>query len=145
MKKEKQKNKAGRAKTRIDAKELKTKKIIFGTKEAIKALKRNPNKIEKIYIASDCSEDIIKRLEQTQTKASLVKLTQTIEELKEICKKPFNISVISVLKDKEKEEKKGEGKEKKEEKEKEKIKKKETKKSKEKKTKSNKKDKEEKE
>lgn len=84
-------------------KELKHKKIIFGPKVAIKQIKKDM--IETIYITDDCpsvQKDKIKTIAK-QTKARKIEIKQikeTTEQLQELFKKPFNISVISVLKGK---------------------------------------------
>ncbi len=85
-------------------KELKTKKIIFGPKVALKKLKN----IEKIYFSEDCPENIIKSFKKFE---NMINTELTKEELKELCKKSFNICVISILKEK-KDKEKGEKKEK---------------------------------
>ncbi len=120
-------------------KELKTKEAIFGTKIAFK----KKDIIEKIYVAEDCPEEIKKRINTLakKQKIDLIFLEFSKEELKDICKKPFNISILSILgkqKPKREEEKKEE-----ETKEKEKEEKKKPEKNKKQKTK-NKKDKKEK-
>lgn len=125
-------------------KELKTKEAIFGTKIAFK----KKDIIEKIYVAEDCPEEIKKRIEALakQQKIELVFLEFSKEELKDICKKPFNISILSILgkqkpkreeetKEKEKEEEKPEEEKKEEKEEKKEKKKKEKKKPKKKKEK----------
>jgi ribosomal protein L30E len=83
-------------------KELKTKGVILGTKKTIKNILKKENKVEKIYVSSDCPEDIKNNLEKIKgVDTELIYLDFTKEDLKDICKKPFNISVISVLSGKE--------------------------------------------
>jgi len=105
------------------SKELKTKKVIFGPRVILKNLK-NSN-IEKIYISNDFPESIIKDLQKFKSiKDKIIRTDMNKEELKEMCKRPFNISIISILRDKkESKEKNTEGKQKKKEKEKNKEKK----------------------
>jgi len=76
--------------------DIKTKKHLFGHKETLK----NIDKVERIYIASNCPEEIMKKIKERAKKAEVkVKLLNLkTYELKELCKKPFPISVISVLK-----------------------------------------------
>lgn len=126
-------------------KELKTKEAIFGTKIAFK----KKDIIEKIYVAGDCPEEIKKRIEARakKQKIELVFLEFSKEELKDICKKPFNISILSILgkqkpkreeetkKEEEEKEKKEEPAEEEKKKEKKKKEKKKPKKEKEKKKK----------
>ncbi len=124
-------------------KELKTKEAIFGTKIAFK----KKDIIEKIYVAEDCPEEIKKRINTLakKQKIDLIFLEFSKEELKDICKKPFNISILSILgkqKPKREEEKKEEEtkeKEKEEKKKPEKNKKPKTRKTKKKKSKKRKK------
>ena len=115
-------------------KEIKNKSIVIGPKVAFKKLKKNM--IEKIYFSKDCSKEVINKFKKLKSKVEMINLEINKEDLKEICKKSFNISVISILgkkkptKKKEEESKKEEKKEKKEKKKtiKKEIKKKQTKK-----------------
>lgn len=92
-------------------KELKNRKIIFGPKVAIKQIKKGA--VEIIYIADDCPSVHVQAI-QTSVKASkegkveIKQLKITTEQLQGICKKPFNISIISVLKRKQKKKEKEE-------------------------------------
>ncbi|UZE93963.1 MAG: hypothetical protein IB618_00075 [Candidatus Pacearchaeota archaeon] len=72
-------------------KELKKRDVIFGPKIAFKKFRD----IEKIYLSKDCSIDS-KEFPKTSI---VIKTDLTREELKELCKKSFNISVVSVLKE----------------------------------------------
>lgn len=76
-------------------KDLKTKKPIFGADRAIKELKIG--KLNKIYLSSTCREDLKKDIKQYAKLAGvkIIALEETNEDLGVICKKPFNISVIS--------------------------------------------------
>ena len=80
-------------------KELKTKKIVIGTKIVIKNLRIN--KLEKIYIASNCNESSKKELEYYSKllKIPVIKLKQLNDELGVICKKQYSISMLGVLKE----------------------------------------------
>ncbi|MEM2089899.1 MAG: ribosomal L7Ae/L30e/S12e/Gadd45 family protein [Candidatus Pacearchaeota archaeon] len=69
-------------------------KTIFGLKRTLKFLKKG--KVQKIYLASDAPPLPKFNLKE---KIEIIKLNQNKEELKEICKKKFNVSVISVLKE----------------------------------------------
>lgn len=85
-------------------KELKTKEILFGSKVTVKFLKdKDKSKvIEKIYFANDCPQDIkeeIKRLAE-RLNIEIIFLEIPREELRDLCKKPFNISVLDVLTEK---------------------------------------------
>jgi len=72
-------------------KEIKTKNIIFGPKVALKNLKN----IEKIYLSKDCPEEILRNLKKFD---NIIKTNLSKKEFGEICKKNFNICVISILK-----------------------------------------------
>lgn len=93
--------------------EIKENEIIYGAESTIKQAKKN--NVEKVYITIDCHEDIEKKLKES--KLNIIKLTLTKETLKELCKKPFNISVLAIVKEKpSKEENKKESKKKSKEK-----------------------------
>lgn len=99
-------------------KELKEKKFVFGSREVIKQL--NKGNVETIYLAKDCPfQQDIKKAAENRVK----KLDLSSAEIRMICKRPFNISAIAVLK-----EKVEEAEEKKPKKEKVKVKKEKTKK-----------------
>ncbi|MBU1204508.1 MAG: ribosomal L7Ae/L30e/S12e/Gadd45 family protein [Nanoarchaeota archaeon] len=80
-------------------KDLKTRKIIIGTRVVMKNLKLNM--LEKIYIASNCSESSKKELEYYSKllKIPVIKLKQPNDELGVICKKQYSISMLGVLKE----------------------------------------------
>jgi len=77
-------------------KEIEEQRALYGSRTAIKQLKKG--NAEKIYIAKDCPKEIEEKL--IALNANLIKLELTKEMLKELCKKPFDISVISILKKK---------------------------------------------
>ena len=80
-------------------KDLKTRKIIIGTEVVMKNLKLN--KLEKIYVASNCNESSKKELEYYSKllKIPVIKLKQPNDELGVICKKQYSISMLGVLKE----------------------------------------------
>ena len=85
--------------TSTDIKKIvKEKKVILGAERTIKSLRLG--RIEKVIMSSNCAQtttdDIsyYAGLSSTET----VKVNYNNEELGVICKKPFSISVISVLK-----------------------------------------------
>ncbi len=80
-------------------KDLKTKKIVIGTKIVIKNLRLN--KLEKIYLASNCNESSKKELEYYSKllKIPVIMLKQPNDELGVICKKQYSISMLGVLKE----------------------------------------------
>ena len=76
---------------------LKTDKLIIGKERTIKSLKLG--KLEQVFLSSNCSciEDI-EYYAGLSGKAKVDKLKVPNDELGVICKKPFSISVIGVLK-----------------------------------------------
>lgn len=76
-------------------KDLKTKKPVFGSDKAIKELKTG--KLNKIYLSSNCREDVKRDITHYAklSDVKVIELEETNEDLGVICKKPFNISVIS--------------------------------------------------
>jgi len=80
-------------------KELKTRKIVIGTKIVIKNLRLN--KLEKVYIASNCKESSKKELEYYSKLLNIpiITLKQPNDELGVICKKQYSISMLGVLKE----------------------------------------------
>lgn len=77
--------------------ELKENKLVFGSKMAMKLARKEA--LEKVYLSNDCPEDIEEKLKKlTQANIKIVKLNMTKEALADLCKKPFNISVISTIK-----------------------------------------------
>jgi len=79
-------------------KDLKTRKVVIGTKVVMKNLRLN--KLEKIYLASNCNESSKKELEYYSKllKIPVIKLKQPNDELGVICKKQYSISMLGVLK-----------------------------------------------
>ena len=82
--------------------DIKTKRIIFGAKAALKRFKKG--EVEKIYVAADCPENILEILGECK---DVVKAEETAENFKEMCKKPFSITTIAVLKGAEEKKEKG--------------------------------------
>lgn len=82
--------------------ELKNKKTVLGSKVTLKKIREK--EVEKIYFSNDCPEnnpvldEIMKKAKAN--KVEIINLELTKEELKEICQKQFNISTISILKEK---------------------------------------------
>lgn len=79
---------------------LKTKKLIIGTQRTIKKLKTG--KLEKVYLAKNCpdetKEDANYYAQLSNT--PVVELEQESDELGTVCKKPFQICVLSIEKEK---------------------------------------------
>ena len=76
---------------------LKSKSVVIGTERTIKNLKKG--NVDKIFISSNCSENAEKDLNYyaSLSKADVVKLQYSNEEIGIICKKPFAISVLAEL------------------------------------------------
>lgn len=72
--------------------------LIIGKERTIKNLKLG--KVEKIFLSSNCSADMLSDVENyaRQGNVEIVKLNQNNKELGTICKKPFPISMLSLLK-----------------------------------------------
>ncbi|BBL45298.1 50S ribosomal protein L30e [Nanobdella aerobiophila] len=72
-------------------------KIIIGTEETIKMIKNN--KIEKVFLAKNVPEDTKKDIEYYSKLSNfeIEYLNYTNEEIGILLKKPFKISVISII------------------------------------------------
>lgn len=79
-------------------KNLNTKNIYVGTEETMRALRNG--KLAKVFIASNCSDESKADLmHYTQlSKVELVELKIPNDELAVVCKRPYNISVIGLVK-----------------------------------------------
>jgi large subunit ribosomal protein L30e len=79
-------------------KQVGNKKLIAGTSRAIKELKKGNVKI--IFLSSNCPKEIKSELEinAKMEKAEVSSLGINSEELGVIIKKPFSVSVVSLLK-----------------------------------------------
>lgn len=77
-----------------------TKKLIMGTERVVKALRLG--KLEKVYVATNCVKDVEEMLKKycRLTKATFVKLSYVNDEFGTLCKKPFSVSVIGLVKEK---------------------------------------------
>ena len=79
-------------------KNLKSKKLIIGSNKAIKNLKLG--KIKKVFLSYNCAENIKKDIIYYSkiSKIEVIELAQRNDELGTICKKLFQISVLSLSK-----------------------------------------------
>lgn len=77
---------------------LKSKLVVIGTERTIKSLKRG--NIEKVFLSSNCPTNVEKDLGYyaSLSKADVIRLQYPNDEIGVICKKPFSISVLSILK-----------------------------------------------
>jgi large subunit ribosomal protein L30e len=76
-------------------KALKEEKIAFGANQAIRNLKNGKTKV--IFLANNCSDKIRKNIEYyaNLSKAKIIDLDKSKNELSVFCKKGYPISVIS--------------------------------------------------
>ena len=77
---------------------LKSKSLVIGTEKTLKNLKLG--KIDKVILSSNCPDKVMQDLSYYAglSKAETIKVPYLNEELGVICKKPFSISVLSILK-----------------------------------------------
>lgn len=77
---------------------LKEKKVIIGTERTIKNLKLG--KVDRVIISSNCEDCTVEDINYYTglSKTETIKVDYSNEELGVICKKPFSISILSVLK-----------------------------------------------
>ena len=73
-------------------------KLLLGTEQTIKALKGG--KLAKVFLASNTSDKVKADITHYSeiAKVEVVETDKTNEELGTVCKKPFSISVIGILK-----------------------------------------------
>ncbi len=77
---------------------LKTAHLVIGKEQLIKELKKG--KIKKVFLSSNCPQTLKKSLEKYAqlAEAEVSGLKETNVELGVVCKKPFSISVIGLIK-----------------------------------------------
>ncbi len=77
---------------------LKGEQVVIGTQRTIKELKRGT--VERVFVTSNCPPSVEQDINYYVglCGAEKVKLPLPNEELGVICKKPFSISVVSLLK-----------------------------------------------
>lgn len=74
---------------------LKEEKVVFGTKETLRNLKKG--KLKKVFVSGNCPKNLrddIKHFSKI-AKIDVVELTQPDDELALLCKKNFSVSVLS--------------------------------------------------
>ena len=78
---------------------LKTKKLVIGTGITIKKLKAG--KLAQVFVSSNCPDKINEDIEYYSKLGgtNVVKLKISNDELGIVCKKPFSISVLGVVKE----------------------------------------------
>jgi len=77
---------------------IKAKNLAIGTERTIKNLKLG--RVEKVIISSNCTDKVVDDLNYyaSLNKTETMKVHYPNDELGVICKKPFSISVLSILK-----------------------------------------------
>ena len=77
---------------------LKTKKLIIGTERTIKNIKLG--RIDRVFLSANCPEKVEEDINYYKKMGDfkVIKLEHPNDELGAICKKPFLISVLSILK-----------------------------------------------
>ncbi|MBN1175618.1 ribosomal L7Ae/L30e/S12e/Gadd45 family protein [Candidatus Woesearchaeota archaeon] len=77
---------------------LKANKLIVGTKRTVKALRKD--ELAQVFLASNCPEVLEEDVTHFSSFDSVPveKLTITCDELGVLCKKPFLVSVVGILK-----------------------------------------------
>lgn len=83
-----------------EIREVLDKNIVIGSEQALKSLKKG--NVEKVFVTSNCSLRIKQEIEKYAQlqKVEVKSLEMPNEELGVVCKKPFSISVLTVLKGK---------------------------------------------
>jgi large subunit ribosomal protein L30e len=78
---------------------LKTKKLIFGTETTIKNLKKG--RLSKVFLSSNCPDSIKEDIKYYSkiSNTDTIQLEVSNEELSQICKKPFSVSIVSIIKE----------------------------------------------
>ena len=77
--------------------------MVLGTDKTLKLLKQN--KIEKILLSNDSDKQVLDKIRNLSQKVEVIQLDKSKENIKEICKKQFNISVIGIISEKKSEKK----------------------------------------
>lgn len=77
---------------------LKNKRLVLGTRLTLKQLKRG--KVAKVFLSSNCPESVRKDISHYSQVSSIAleQLDIPNSDLGTICKKPFSVSVVGLLK-----------------------------------------------
>lgn len=73
-----------------------SKKLVFGAERNLKLLK--DERLKRIYLASNCKDDVKKNIKHYGKNTEIIELENTNNEIGIVCKKPFSISVIGLVK-----------------------------------------------
>jgi large subunit ribosomal protein L30e len=82
----------------IIKKTLEEGKAILGTDETMKLLRQG--KLSQVFVTANCPEEVIMQVDHDAPLAGtqIVKVKFTNEQMGDVCKKPFFISLMGVLK-----------------------------------------------
>ena len=77
---------------------IKAKNVVIGTEKTIKSL--NLGKVDKVLLSSNCADRTVNNINYYAdlSKAEIIRVRYPNDELGVICKKPFSVSVLSILK-----------------------------------------------
>ncbi len=77
---------------------LTSQKILFGKDEVLKNIRKGL--ITKVFVASNCPEDVMKDLSKYSKLSGFEVLDTKVpnDDLGSVCKKPFSIAIIGLLK-----------------------------------------------
>lgn len=77
---------------------IKARKVIIGTERTIKSLRLG--KVDKVILSSNCADRTVNDINYyaALSKAETIRVRYPNDELGVICKKPFSVSVLSILK-----------------------------------------------
>jgi len=77
---------------------IKAKNVVIGTEKTIKSLKLG--KVDKVILSSNCADRVVNDINYYAelSKAETIRVRYPNDELGVICKKPFSVSVLSILK-----------------------------------------------
>ena len=72
--------------------------VIIGTDRTLKNMKQG--KIAKVFVTRNCSDEVLSEINSMSkiSNIEVVKLDKSNEDLGVVCKKPYSISVLSILK-----------------------------------------------
>jgi len=71
-------------------------KLVLGVERTVKLLQQG--KIAKVFLASNCAKDVREDVERYCKLGNVecVSLSQTNEEVGDICRRPFSVSVVGI-------------------------------------------------
>ena len=77
---------------------IKAKNLVIGTEKTVKSLKLG--RVDKVILSSNCAEHTVNDINYyaSFSKAETIRVRYPNDELGVICKKPFSVSVLSILK-----------------------------------------------